>query len=137
MSADFPVIDDDLDCQESNHRLPLSSLVALSGDDLQLAILAGVNDILIQTLQDRRAIQAFNSQELLSSPITALGVDSLASLEMRNEISDWVDVDIPGDIIVGGGTVADVIEKIHQYIMLLKVSASDETLDQDAEEFVL
>lgn len=79
----------------------------------------------------------------LGTRLSSLGIDSLMAMEVRNRVRGWVGVDLPAHLLIGGNQVSEVVELIHQKVLLRAVSridsesASGSELDEDREEMVL
>jgi hypothetical protein len=79
-------------------------------------------------------------ERLMEMRISSLGVDSLMATELRNQLRAWVGVDIPLDILVGGGRVAEVVKLVHQKALLESLShqgGEQQSTHEDSEVFVL
>lgn len=127
--------------------LPLPSIDQLV--DLQSA---ATNDLLITSLGALIAkAMRMDTQELLDDKsaflklrFTSLGIDSLTTVDLRKRIRDWLGVDIPADILIGGALIGEVIDLLKQQILLQRLSrintvssTAEESSSEDEEVFVL
>lgn len=92
-----------------------------------------------------------DTQQLLSDKtaflklrFTSLGIDSLTTVDLRKRIRDWLDVDVPAEVLIGGAVIGEVIDLLKQQILLQRLShvstaneSSDESSNEDEEVFVL
>lgn len=75
---------------------------------------------------------------------TSLGIDSLTTVDLRKRVRDWLDVDVPADLLIGGAVINEVIDLLKQQILLQRLSGSltantsaDDVNTEDEEVFVL
>ena len=75
---------------------------------------------------------------------TSLGIDSLTTVDLRKRIRDWLGVDVPADVLIGGALIGEVIDLLKQQILLQRLSqantaneSTEESGSEDEEVFVL
>lgn len=68
---------------------------------------------------------------------TSLGIDSLTTVDLRKRIRDWLGVDVPADVLIGGALIGEVIDLLKQQILLQRLShvnTANETAEEDSSE---
>lgn len=75
---------------------------------------------------------------------TSLGIDSLTTVDLRKRVRDWLNVDVPADLLIGGAVINEVVDLLKQQILLQRLSGSlttDTSVEsvntEDEEVFVL
>lgn len=117
--------------------------------DLQAAM---AHDLLVSGIGTLIAnVMRTNEQHLLNDKLsfiklrfTSLGIDSLTTVDLRKQIRDWLGVDVPAALLLGGASVGDVIELLTQQVLLQRLTNSaaenptpSESHSEDEEVFVL
>nr|WP_298143398.1 beta-ketoacyl synthase N-terminal-like domain-containing protein [uncultured Pseudomonas sp.] len=134
------------------HSASQTTSVLPSMDQLRNLHAEETHDLLVTSLGVLIAnAMRTNEQQLLSDKssfvdlqFTSLGIDSLTTVDLRKQIRDWLGVDVPAALLLGGASVGEVIELLKQQILLQRLAHStDENLSaserhsEDEEVFVL
>jgi len=117
------------------------TLATLDEQALEQAVLQGVSQLVGQVLKigverEPAALQSFAQQRL-----TSLGIDSLTATDLRARVRNWVQVDLPAELIIGGAMVNELMELICQHLLLQRLSGAAQgaaaEMDEDVEVFTL
>lgn len=142
-----------------SNRLPTAVLAAEaqtfslpSIEQLQDLQSAETSDLLITSLGTLIAkAMRMDTQQLLGDKtafltlrFTSLGIDSLTTVDLRKRIRDWLGVDVPADVLIGGALIGEVIDLLKQQILLQRLSqmtktneSVEESTSEDEEVFML
>jgi NAD(P)-dependent dehydrogenase (short-subunit alcohol dehydrogenase family)/acyl carrier protein len=69
----------------------------------------------------------------LTLRFTSLGIDSLTTVDLRKRVRDWLGVDVPAEVLIGGALIGEVIDLLKQQILLQRLSQNTDT-NSSAEE---
>lgn len=117
-----------------------------SMDQLQDIQSAATHDLLVASMASLIAqAMRMDVQELLKDKasflqlrFTSLGIDSLTTLDLRKRIRDWLGVDVPADVLIGGALIGEVMDLLKRQILLQRLShtnpASDLASENSSEE---
>ncbi|MFZ1180139.1 MAG: beta-ketoacyl reductase, partial [Herbaspirillum sp.] len=119
------------------------ALMALDGPQARGRIADGLAVLIGEVLKMDAAREFADRVQFCSTHLSSLGIDSLMGMELRNRVRAWVKVDLPAHVLIGGGTVQEVVELIQQKLLVRSLSieralaGDDAQTDDDAEVLVL
>lgn len=121
----------------------IDALADMDSAQARKAICAHFGGLLAAVLKADAVALHGDHARFMNTRLSSLGIDSLMAMEVRNRVRGWVGVDLPAHLLIGGNPVADVIDLIHQKVLLRAVSRIDDVIDDtrehddDREEMVL
>jgi acyl carrier protein len=54
--------------------------------------------------------------------LSSLGVDSLMALEIRSRVREWLGIDLPAQLLIGGTEIGEIMDVIRQKALLRCIS---------------
>jgi NADP-dependent 3-hydroxy acid dehydrogenase YdfG len=113
-------------------------LAAMDGADAERVICRALGGLLRQVLHSEDPALT-NDGETGQLRLSALGVDSLMAMELRNRVRAWLNVDLPAHLLIGNGTVSEVAGLVHQRVLLdsLRAPAADGAAVNDGQEVLV
>ncbi|MEE8059879.1 MAG: SDR family NAD(P)-dependent oxidoreductase, partial [Pseudomonadales bacterium] len=118
----------------------MEQLMALSDADASLSILNSLEELIAKVLQIDMQRELEGKGSLADMRLTSLGIDSLTATDLRSQIRNWVQVDLPPEIVIGGGRISEIITVIRQKVLIQRMSQRNNetsTEDENVEVFVL
>lgn len=97
--------------------IPVDALVTLPQEKTHTQLAEGIGQILIGILGDaiKERLETTSDDRL---NLTALGMDSLSSMEFKRQLKHWLQIDLSTDRLLGGSTLADLITVVQQKLLL-------------------
>ena len=122
----------------------LAQLQDLQSAATQELLVASLGALIAGAMRmDSRQLLA-DKAAFLQLRFTSLGIDSLTTVDLRKRIRDWLGVDVPADVLIGGALIGEVIDLLKQQLLLQRLSqassaapSQDEGSHEDEEVFVL
>ena len=74
----------------------------------------------------------FSAGDLAGLPVAMLGMDSLSGMALRKRVRAWLDVDLPPDIVVDAPTFQALAERIHERLLLDRLTLAAPAADDAA-----
>ena len=118
---------------------PVSELVQLALTDLGRAREAVLGDLLAylgQLLGLTEADCDAAKPAFAGSRLSEFGLDSLTTIRLRNQLLADYAVDLPPELLFGGGTAADIADQVCQQLTLRNIIATDGDLEDDMAEVI-
>lgn len=81
-----------------------------------------------------------DARQLADTQLSSLGIDSLMAMELRNRVRNWIQVDLPAHLLIGGSSIGEVSELVYQKVLFGHLSNGDSVAPgstSDEEEIVL
>jgi len=124
--------------QAAETFVSMETLAMLDDADATLAIRQVLGRMLRQVLHSNDAALA-EGADPGHLRLSALGVDSLMAMELRNRVGSWAKVEVPAHVLIGNGTVAEVADLIYQRVLLgfLKAPSSGAECAGEEEEVLV
>jgi acyl carrier protein len=125
---------------EKIELISIEALAELPAEDASIEVLHGLADLIGQVMRIDIRSEYSDDKEFEQIRLTSLGIDSLTTMDLRNRVRAWLGVDIPSDLLIGGGRIIDVVVMVNQKLMLKRLSRIpdiDKTKNNDTEAFVL
>ena len=126
-----------------NKKVSLISIEELSQmplGEVSKEILNGIGELLGEVLRFNAEREFGGMEKFASARLTSLGIDSLTTVELRTRVKKWLGVDIPAELMIGGGRVSEVVDLINQKMLLQRLSHRSSTkkeVSEDEEVLVL
>ncbi len=104
--------------------IPASTLLALPPEDTRKQLLEGIHQILVGILGEeiQERLETFSEERL---NLTALGMDSLTSMEFKRRIKHWLQIDLSTDRLLGGSTLSDLVVVVQQKLLLNELTHTE------------
>jgi acyl carrier protein len=109
-------------------------LLAMPVERAAHAILQGLAQLVSAVFRLDMARICGDGRPLADVRLSALGIDSLMAMELRNRVNAWMKVDIPAHTLIGGTRLDEVAQLLHQKILVRHMNAgANHANQQDGE----
>ncbi len=117
-----------------------AELAQMESEAATAEIRRGMCNLLRQVLRSQDIGPLADDRDAANVRLSALGIDSLMAMELRNRVKTWVNVELPTHMLIGDADLGEVAELIYEKVLLAflnKPSAQDAEATEREEIFVL
>ncbi|RZI42230.1 SDR family NAD(P)-dependent oxidoreductase [Herbaspirillum sp. HC18] len=99
----------------------VEDLIMQESGEAQRAICNVLVELMAEVLHQPSLIDASGRANAASLRLSALGLDSLMAMDLRNRVRTWLPVDLPAHLLISGANVGEVASVIYEQVLLAAV----------------